>query len=156
MKKKFRLFTMAAVLLSASAAIADNNLVVQSAGTHTPYPISSVRIIRFGADGFSICRNGQADVNYNYANVDKIYFTLSTTGFENIIDDETRMGISIDPSGSIITVNGISSGNVNIYNYSGMQVKNLPNWQGERINIADLPKGVYILKINNQSTKFNK
>lgn len=147
---------MAAVMLSASAAIADDNVVVQSAGVSTPYAISSVRSIRFGADGISVCQNGQADVNYTYASVDKIYFTLSTNGIETVVGDETRMGISIDSSGSFITVNGVSDGNASIYTPAGMQVRHLANWKGERISIADLPKGVYILKINNKSIKFNK
>jgi hypothetical protein len=60
-----------------------------------------------------------------------------------------------NPASDYINVVGRSvGGNVSIYDALGMPVKEVQNVsENERINVVDLPKGLYIVKVGDRSTK---
>lgn len=64
--------------------------------------------------------------------------------------------ISISVEGERLHVDGPVGGGAAIYGISGQVVWSDRNWQGGNINIAGLPQGLYILRLSNQTFKFNK
>jgi hypothetical protein len=56
---------------------------------------------------------------------------------------------------NMLSVSGINgTANAAIFSVNGQQMTSLRAWNGAPVSIANLPKGVYILNIKNQSFKF--
>lgn len=78
-----------------------------------------------------------------------------STSIEN---NKNLVGLFPNPAVDVIYISNINNANVDIYNVAGKLVKTISNYNSnEAINISELAKGVYFIKINNtQSLKFVK
>jgi hypothetical protein len=80
-------------------------------------------------------------------------FTALSSTFEN----EKNLVVYPNPSSDCIYLNNVpeSLTNVAIYSINGIQVMNLP-LMDKKIDISQLAKGIYFVKVNNQVSKFSK
>ena len=120
--------------------------------------VNSLRKITFGS--------GNVILNYLTGNVEKvpassirkIVFT-SVTGINDLYIDTKSMFVYPNPGIDYISLKNLPAGDltVAIYTLCGNQLLNLQHYTNtDQINISELTKGVYILKVNNQALKFMK
>lgn len=120
--------------------------------------VNSLRKITF--------ESGNVILNYQTGNVDnvqtssirKLVFT-SVTGINNLHVDGNSMFVYPNPGIDYISLKNLPAGDLSvaIYTLCGNQVMNLLHYSNtDQINISELTKGVYIIKVNNQALKFLK
>ena len=66
--------------------------------------------------------------------------------------EEQSFSLFPNPATSTVTYEGILGGQLYLLNASGSIVKNMKVSSHEEIDISDLPKGVYLFKIQNESS----
>lgn len=106
-----------------------------------------------------IGRNG-ADVLYStqLAGVSKIVFISPTSGIGDLTS-EAGNTLRLVNGGNRLSITGWTpgtTGHAAIYAVSGQLLWSDAGWNGADINVANLPQGIYILKIDTQSFKFRK
>ena len=92
------------------------------------------------------------------SDIQKMFFTKST-GITSLVSDNKVLEVFPNPAIDIITLKNIPEGvfQANIYSITGSKVKSLMMTSDQQqININNLSKGLYILKVNNQVSKFTK
>lgn len=104
--------------------------------------------------------NYLAGTNDNIAtsSIQSIIFGTNT-GIKNIQVDKNTLSIYPNPSNDFIFLkNGLETNvNISIYSVSGYQIMSLQNYSvNDPINISQLNKGIYIIKINNKALKLSK
>ncbi|MDY6205174.1 MAG: T9SS type A sorting domain-containing protein [Prevotella sp.] len=146
---------VAALLLPCGMVHADDtDVVVKTKNGSAQYGIKTVKSIALGADGITINRNEATAESFGYDSIEKIYFMLVTQIAETTVADFT---VSMDASGSFLTIKGAESkADINIFSMNGTRVKSIKGWNGADIRISDMPKGIYIIQVNNQALKFKK
>ena len=90
--------------------------------------------------------------------IQKMFFT-KTTGLSSLVSDNKLLEVYPNPAIDFIRLKNIQDGNylVNIYSITGSKIKSQMITSNEtEINISNLSKGLYILKVNNQVSKFTK
>jgi len=82
----------------------------------------------------------------------------STTGLLQMKADAVA-GPAINVRQGIVSVDGWDSSRtatLSVYAVGGQQLMSIPGWNGQNVDINNQPKGVYIIKIENQTTKIRK
>ena len=110
----------------------------------------SARIIPFKGSWIEFA----TDIN----NVKKLLFYNPTAaGINKPTANNAELSLVVDDDQ--VSLKGWTAGNIAravIYSTSGQAFYNEANWDGSAISISSLPKGVYILTVNNNSYKFRK
>jgi len=120
--------------------------------------VNSLRKITFGS--------GNLILNYQTGNVEnvpassirKMVFT-SVTGVNDLHVDTKSLVVYPNPGIDYISLKNLPAGDlqVTVYTLCGNQLLNLQHYSNvDQINISELTKGVYIIKVNNQALKFMK
>lgn len=101
-----------------------------------------------------------ASVQFNYENqIIQRNSTVSKDATILAVNDNTKDGIKIYPNPVVdkLSVLGIGKDQqYGIYSADGKLVKKGKFTEGKQVEVHDLPKGVYLLKIENQNLKFIK
>ena len=86
--------------------------------------------------------------NWHYSDID------NTTGIESVINPQATVAFTRDNNGNIV-INGIDASEyVRIYDVNGKIVRS--EMYNGRVNINNLPKGMYILMTRNGNMKFTR
>ena len=160
---KGKIFGLLASLLFSMSAMAQEEvkLVIHNHYGDEPVEISvyDVRKITFQDSYFTmVYEDGiKPDEQFVYDDVRKITFKNLITGIDDVAADETLNGINIKRNGSVISVEGIEGkAQLMIFDLAGRPVFKTTVCNSEEINTEILSPGVYILKVNNKTYKFNK
>ena len=101
--------------------------------------------------------NGQSVIVFNeQKNFDSDKFAyaqnlvLPTLGTSEVNGNHQNINIYPNPVADVITVKGVKDQKFNIYNLAGQLVKR-GGMKENKINVQDLSKGAYILKISDQN-----
>ncbi|WP_243349171.1 T9SS type A sorting domain-containing protein [Parabacteroides sp. FAFU027] len=92
------------------------------------------------------------------SSVKKIVFTQAA-GVTQIMADRKAIRIYPNPATTYIELKNTPEGelNVAVYSVAGSLVLNLQlDSDSRQINVSGLPKGLYLIKVNNQVAKFSK
>jgi hypothetical protein len=94
--------------------------------------------------------------NVTVSTIQKVTFS-SYTALSNTFEDDNTFSVYPNPSSEYIYLNNAPTGmtSVSIYSISGIQVMNLI-LVDKKIDISQLAKGIYLIKVNNQVSKFTK
>ena len=90
-------------------------------------------------------------------NVKRLVFYNPTAGIGDVTAEETDLRLVVN--GNLVSLDGWTPGTVaraTVYSVSGQAVYVDGAWDGSAIDVARLPQGIYILKVNNNSYKFRK
>ena len=90
-------------------------------------------------------------------NVKRLVFYNPTAGIGDVTAEETDLRLVVN--GDLVSLDGWQPGTpvrATIYSVSGQAVYLDAAWDGSAIDVARLPQGIYILKVNNNSYKFRK
>lgn len=157
MKKKFYLLSLA--ILTALPGILSAQVKLQvntKAGETKTFVLDDIRKLGFSGNQFTVVTSSSSPFDIDA--VLSIKFSGLTSGIDTAPTADTSGKLSITRSGQSLTVNGWQGGQATarIYSAGGQMLSANRNWSGQPISIAMLPKGVYILKINNQTIKFTR
>lgn len=108
--------------------------------------------------GTDMVLNYQAGITENVAvsTIQKVTFS-PFTALSSTFEDENILSVYPNPSSEYICLKNApeSMTSIRIYSISGIQVMNLP-LTNNRIDVSQLAKGIYLIKVNNQVSKFTK
>ena len=143
-----RLLTLMLFLLVTSlSSMAQTNMVVhQTDGSSKQFDISSIRKLLVSPQTFSVYAQDESQIAM--AQIRSVKFSQVSTDISNLAGSD----VSLQRKGNMLTLEGLKAGDrVQLYSVNG-QVTG--NFDGKSLNLSNLSRGVYILKINNKTIKF--
>lgn len=165
MKRKLHLIATACLLAcglgTASAQSTRIQLQVVGADDAQPWTgeLSDVKWATFAQRSLTLTGQDMTSVLYQteLPNVKRLVFYNPTAGIGDVTAEETDLRLVVN--GNLVSLDGWTPGTVaraTVYSVSGQAVYVDGAWDGSAINVARLPQGIYILKVNNNSYKFRK
>ncbi len=146
-----------------SAAVTTNadgdNIVVKTKDGNSNFPLSQTTKIEFGNDGLTFYTAGNATTGkkFQYDEIEHITFENQTNGIATTETQRGTLKMRSVNGGKAIAVEGMKgSETVDIYSIDGSSQMKKAGFDGGLIDVSRLVPGVYILKIGNQTVKFNK
>lgn len=157
-KRQILTGTLLCAALFAQAADVQSLVVQPKTGSEAITALSNVQRITFSGTSFTVVKKDATQSNYTISNVQKLLFALrSATKIE-----ETSMSILKaypNPTTDILFVEGIDKvESLRLFNLTGIElsVSYVQLVNGMQLNVSSLPQGFYLLKVNNQTIKFQK
>jgi hypothetical protein len=145
-----------ASLITLATTAAAQHLVLEKNGAadNEIVTLDNLKQITFDGITVNIEQNDGTKNSTTMGNINRIYFSdLSSIADIHQQDDNLVEYLSADE----IAINANAGSAVSIYSLTGASLltKRI-NAQGSAINIANLPKGIYIVKANERTTKIIK
>ena len=149
------------LITGAEKVKAQNNLVLKLKGEASQSAdLSTLQKITFQNNSLFMNYKDGSTASFELANIEKIVFGSSGgTSTGSIKADETRLNIYPNPAVDVIYLKNLKEegSSLSIYSLDGKLVMKTGPVYGEGpINIGSLSQGFYLLKVNNQTLKFNK
>lgn len=142
-------------LITLATTAAAQHLVVEKTGIDNEIvTLDNLKQITFDGITVNIEQNDGTKNSTTMGNINRIYFSdLSSIAGIQQQDDNLVEYLSADE----IAINADAGSAVSIYSLTGASLltKRI-NAQGSAISIANLPKGIYIVKANERTTKIIK
>jgi len=162
MKKKLLHFVLLLILISTAARVNAQSLVVRSKdGTETIRNLVVLQKLTFENNNLYLHFTGGSSEAFALTNVGKIFFKSGTTAADLISRDQSNGNISLypNPVGDAFHLLNIPEGTsvVTVYRIDGAVILQTRVSPAENaIDVSNLNKGLYLLKIQNQAIKFIK
>lgn len=156
------MITFALMLGACPIAKADSVIEIHPFGSGSEIEtvaISTDLKIDFVDTGIDFIR-GESDVvgSYEYSDVKKIVF-ITNSSVESIVGSEADVIVTPNPVVDMITLRGADEfvgSEINVYSIDGQNKLRITNWNGESIDVSDLPAGIYIINTQSKNLKFVK
>lgn len=121
--------------------------------------LSNVKWVTFPQRSLTLLGQDMTSVLYrtDLPNVKRLVFYNPTAGIGDVTAEETDLRLVVN--GNLVSLDGWTPGTVaraTVYSVSGQAVYVDGAWDGSAIDVARLPQGIYILKVNNNSYKLRK
>lgn len=160
--KIFPMITFALMLGACPISKADSVIEIHPFGSGSEIEtvaISTDLKIDFVDTGIDFIR-GESDVvgSYEYSDVKKIVF-IANSSVESIVGSEADVIVTPNPVVDMITLRGADvfvGSEINVYSIDGQNKLRITNWNGESIDVSDLPAGIYIINTQSKNLKFVK
>ena len=160
---KFQRLIAALVLFFASGTvwIIGQDLVVHLAnGTEESNIINTISNITVTDGSFVINFVGGTDESFELSDISKIDFSNTITGVSDLKmnKDDNTVSIFYNRSDESLNITGNKiAGNLEIYNMNGVKaMETVIEIGNSTISINQLSRGIYIVRINNQTVKIAK
>jgi hypothetical protein len=155
MRKRFALVLVALLLMGTTGWAEEYSYLTfqknDASNSETSVALASLSKITF-SNGSLILTNayGTNIGSYNLSELNKMFFAAQATAIENIQTDNT----SITLQEGMLRINAVPGSKINLYQTSGAMVKAFSASASECVvNMSSLPKGIYLLRVNNQVKK---
>lgn len=147
-------FLMGTLLLMATVVHADEYayLNVNSSAGETSYTVENISKITFDADNMVLNLTDGTHVDLPLAGLDKMWFGATGAGIGSVTASTVNMRII----GGVLTVTTSTDreSRVTLYNIGGTMLAEAQTNNGEaQLNLNGMQKGVYIVRMNDQSKK---
>jgi len=119
--------------------------------------LNSFRKITFSNNDLVLNYLTKAPESIAKSDIRKLFFS-EATGIKSIATDTKLITVYPNPANDFITIKNIPEGRslVSIYSITGSKITSLYVSGDEQINVSNLSKGLYLMKVNNQVSKFIK
>ena len=119
---------------------------------------SNIKKVTFSAEGVNIVLNDESSQVVAWQNVQKLTFPVSEAGIEDATLSQDFNKVVLFCANECVGVHGLKAGanSLAVIDVCGRTVVSKLNWDGTPVSISHLPKGVYILKVNNQTLKIKR
>jgi hypothetical protein len=152
MKKLFVLFTLMVALLPVSA---QHIIVLKTENAAQAVELSKFRRMTFSGTTVNLMQTDGTVSSADMSDITRIYFG-DFTGITNVDFNGGKELVSYISSDEV-AVNCEAGEEITIYNVSGTMVhKEVQDRDGGSVSIANLPKGIYLLRANRQTVKIIK
>ena len=122
------------------------------------FVLSELSKVKFGAGNFSVLMGEEgAGVSFDLKNVSRI--TFGEASAVELVERDGAMVVTPNPVRNTLVVKGgqdLYGYDMNIYAITGAQAMRVAAWQGETIDVSQLPAGVYVINIQSETIKFVK
>lgn len=156
-------FTSLALLLATSYMQAENTVklvVHQTDGQKKEYTLDEIGKIAFTNNDLSITSKDKGTETFTYETVLNFNFDGYITGIntpQTVEQSTQKIRVSVNQDAlTVLGWNADKPAKIVIYALNGQQILTINQWDGRSINISQLQKGLYILRINDLTTKFIK
>ena len=160
-KKYYPMIAVALMLSAATVSNADNAIKIHSYDTEAQpveYRLSEINQIKFGSTNFSVViSEDEAGQAFYLKDVSKITFGAYSS--VETAERATAVVVTPNPVKNNLVVKGgqeLYGSDMNIYSVTGMHVLRVAAWQGETVDVSQLPVGVYVINIQSETIKFVK
>ncbi len=158
--KHYSICLMALLAASSLTAKADDaeSLVFYGAGGNkdNAFELAKIGKLSFGADGFSVVQTDGTAVALGYDNVRSIKFKNLVTGIDALKKDNAgETALHYDGQSLWADGNAAIGAEAAVYSVNGTQMKGC-RYDGGKISVESLPKGVYMFKVGGKAIKFAK
>lgn len=158
--KIYPTFAIAMIMLGTATSNADTAIQIhlQDASAPLQMPISDIRKITFNQNEINFVLDDATEVALEYFKVSKMTF-VDNVSIESIIKDSEKVAIVPNPVVNDFKILGADmyiGEAMTIYSINGQIVSHTDVWNGEAIDVSNLPQGIYLLNINNLTIKFIK
>ena len=143
MKKIFALMFAFCCICVAQAQDVQSLDITKTSGTTEQLAVKNVKKITFADGNMVVTKSDGNTASYVITEINKI--TFGTT------DGIVNKNIGTD---KFVSLKG--EGTAQVYNVKGQLIKSVAVKGNSSLNIADLTKGVYVIKLNNQTAKIVK
>ena len=152
MKKLFILFALMAMMLPAAA---QHIIVLKTDNGIQAVELQKFRRITFSGTSVNIMQTDGIVATADMGDIARIYFG-DNTGINDVDFNGSKELVSYISSDEI-AVNCEAGEEIAIYNVSGTMVLNeVQGSDGGSVSLANLPKGIYLLRANRQTVKIIK
>ena len=138
---------------------AQNDLsVVFRDGSNEQFSNNSINNIKFEKNGINIYLGAGSSTVYSISTIRKLIFK-NASGINELTDNMLKIQLFPNPVNEQLYIRNINIPEtyVRIHTLDGVEVRNEQIFSmSNSINVSQLPKGLYLLKINNQALKFSK
>ena len=122
------------------------------------FVLSELSKVKFGAGNFSVLMGEEgAGVSFDLKNVSRI--TFGEASAVELVERDGAMVVTPNPVRNTLVVKDgqdLYGYDMNIYAITGAQAMRVAAWQGETIDVSQLPAGVYVINIQSETIKFVK
>jgi hypothetical protein len=143
----------AMLLMLSATAMADNYayLAIQEQDKENTYSLQQISKITFNEANMILNMTDGSKVELPLAGLSKMFFTeAGPTGIMTAGNDKSGVRL-ID---GVVHVNAPAGSTVTLYNIKGQAIKSITATSEEtEINVSNMTKGVYIVKVGGQSKK---
>ncbi len=155
--KKIKTLVATTVCLSTTYfAFAEESIVVTTNDGKLQYPLNETTEIVVGDDGLTFYTGAETGKMITYDEISSITFETSA----GIFAQEAKQGnltIRSAEGGQALIVEGIDTPKAaDIYSTSGQLWLHIQGFEGGRIDVAQLPPGIFIIHIGSEAVKFVK
>lgn len=132
-------------------------VVTPHSGDVGKYALTDIQKMTIAADGLHIVGNAFAvEPVWKLSAIKTISFASIADGIEKVSDRGTD-GIKIFQRGEMLYVNGLDGqADVAIYDLNGQTILRATTSNDEGIDVSNLSRGVFVLKVKNTTFKFIK
>lgn len=151
--KKIRTLLLSMFLAIGTSAIADNYsyLTIDKNDGETSFSLSEIKKITFEGSNMIITMTDGSTQQLPLASLNKMFF--SETGL-TAINPANKTNEQIQLIDGIIHVNAPAGSMVTLYAINGQMVKNIAaTGEDTQINVSNMTKGIYIVKVGKQAKK---
>jgi hypothetical protein len=159
MKKKTLLATLVCLIgLGVNTVRCQNNLILKLAdGTEKSSILSSLGKITFSGTNMILNYNDGTTGVFDESSVTKMVFS-TVSAVETVSATGNELAVYPNPASNFIAIKNAPEQqfNYSIYGLDGSLLISAKQTAGSQINISNLQKGFYVIKVNNQAMKFLK
>lgn len=150
-----KLLTLLILMVAALSASAQHIIVLKTDNATQAVELQKFRRMTFVGTSVNIMQTDGTVTSADMSDITRLYFG-DYTGIENVdFNGGKELVAYISPDE--IAVNCEAGKEIAIYNVSGtMVLKEIQDSEGGRVSIANLPKGIYLLRANGQTVKIIK
>ena len=150
-----KLLTLLILMVAALSVSAQHIIVLKTDNATQAVELQKFRRMTFVGTSVNIMQTDGTVTSADMSDITRLYFG-DYTGIENVdFNGGKELVAYISPDE--IAVNCEAGKEIAIYNVSGtMVLKEIQDSEGGRVSIANLPKGIYLLRANGQTVKIIK
>ncbi len=154
----FKMFILSVLMTNIFSINAQSIVIKTKSGVEISNAIAKVRKVTFSANSMSLLLNNEISNSFTLFEITKIFFISDTNDYIVPID-KGKITLYPNPAHNFITIRNLSGSvaQVSIYSVDGCLIKSIPAiGENDKINVADLTNGMYILMLNSIASKFIK
>ena len=151
----FRAALTLCFLLLFTGVKAQQQLVVKfsNGADSKAFNLADIKKITFGDAYFKILEASNV-YEYAYNAIAKMTFAQGTSAIGQVGADANDK-FAVQVLDNRLRITGVAAGHLRVYSIDGRQLYADPSWKGSDVVFKHLPRGVFIVKVNNRTAKIH-
>ena len=152
--KNLRYMLAVLLLLVGVTAFADDYayLSIVQTGEQSEVSISNIKNITFDDTNMIINLTDNSQQKLPLAGLSKMFFTNESTGIQSVAASAKQSNFVLKDG--VLHVTGAQGANISVFDVNGKAVRSVTASKAEtEINLSGLTKGIYIVRVGNQTKK---
>jgi hypothetical protein len=130
-------------------------LMVDYSSVEQSHPLSTLQKLTFSDGKMNVINADGTSSSYSLSTLEKLYFSATATAIASTASQ--AKGISYSPAEQCIVAAGLAGTQLKVYTAGGSIAKQAGlTSDSQHVSVADLPHGIYIVKVSSQTIKIAK